>query len=255
MDLGLQGKVALVAAATSGLGLAIAEEMMGEGAHVAICGRDPERLRAAETRLRAAGEGEVLASRVDVTDADAVRAWVDAAAERFGRLDVVVANNGGVPVGQASDYPAGDYHQAVATCMLPAINIVQRALPHLKAAPAGRVLIVTSEAVRHPPRHFALSSTARAGLIPFAKVLTQELRGTGVTVNVIAPGCHRTRIHEANRNGPWADQVREVESRIPLQRLGEPEEFAAVATFLASARASFITGTVVTVDGGLSAAV
>jgi 3-oxoacyl-[acyl-carrier protein] reductase len=255
MDFAIQGKVALVAAATSGLGFAAAECLRAEGAKVAICGRDSDKLAEAARALDPDDSGEVLAERVDVTDAGALNDWVRGVAEHFGRIDIVVANNGGVPVGQATDYGPEHYLSAVTTAMLPAITLIQAAVPYLRRAETGRVLIVTSEAIERTPRHFALSSVARSGLVPFARVLTQELGAANVTVNVLAPGAHRTRIHEANRHGPCGAGVREMERRIPLQRIGEPSEFGAVVAFLASDRASFINGTVLPVDGGLSVAV
>ncbi len=255
MNLGLNGKVALVAAATKGLGFAVARELVLEGAMVAICGRNKEILKNAEAHLKTLGNGEVLAYPADVSQQNQVDAWVRRTIEKFGGIDIVVTNNGGVPLGRASEFSPQEYQDAVSRVMLPAIRITQAALPYLIESHAGRVLIMTSDAIRRPPAHLALSSVARSGLVSYAQLLVQELRGRNITVNVLAPGAHRTTLHQNNQKGNFSRVVKEVEERIPVGRIGEPEEFAAVATFLASERASYISGNLIMIDGGLGVSV
>ncbi len=255
MELGLANKVALVAGGSSGLGLAVAEELAKEGAHVAIGARDSARLAQAEARLKSVARGgRVLTTRVDVRDDADVRRWVEAVVAKLGALHVVVTNSGGPPAGPASTFGLDAYRSAADTVLLPPISLALAALPHLKAAGWGRLLFITSETVNRPVARFALSGFARMGIVGFAAALVQELGDAGITVNVLAPGYMRTPPveHSASRSGDMEAGLRAMGAHIPLKRVGLPEELAAAAVFLASERASFITGTVQLVDGGAS---
>ncbi|MFP2897050.1 SDR family NAD(P)-dependent oxidoreductase [Corallococcus sp. 4LFB] len=255
MELGLANKVALVAGGSSGLGLAVAEELAKEGAHVAIGARDSDRLAQAEARLKAVARGgRVLATRVDVKDDADVRRWVDDVVAKLGALHVVVTNSGGPPPGPASTFGVDAYRSAADAVLLPPISLALAALPHLKKAGWGRVLFITSETVVRPVARFALSGFARLGIVGFSAALVQELGDSGITVNVLAPGYMRTPPVErtAGNAGDVEAGLRAMGAHIPLKRVGLPEEFAAAAVFLASERASFITGTVQLVDGGAS---
>ncbi|RUL78780.1 SDR family oxidoreductase [Dyella choica] len=261
MDLGLHDKVALVAGGSGGLGFAIAHELVKEGAHVAICGRDPERLAAAEDRLRSLGKGRVMAARVDVREAAAIPPWVDSVVQEFGRLNIVVTNNGGPPAGYPSQFDLAAYRAAADTSLFPAIQLALTTLPHLRAQGWGRLLIITSETVVRSIGDLTLSGVARAGLVRFAHGLVAELGASGVTVNVLAPAYLRTGPIErlaaqmAPRfAGDCEASMRALANHIPVGRVGEASEFAALAAFLASDRAGFITGTVQLVDGGACAA-
>lgn len=250
MDLGLAGKQALVAGASSGLGLAIATELAAEGADVAICARDPERLERARGQVDAAGTGRALVHALDVRDQEAVVAWVDEVAGELGGLHIVVANAGGPPAGPATAHDLDAYRNALELSMLSQVGLVQAGLPHLRAAGWGRVLFVTSQSVRQPMAGLALSNAARPGVVGYAKSLVQELAGSQITVNVLAPGSHNTQrmvalTGEEDALAAWVQSI-------PLRRLGEPAELAAAAAFLASERASYITGAVLPVDGGSS---
>ncbi|WP_328653244.1 SDR family oxidoreductase [Micromonospora sp. NBC_00330] len=254
MDLGLSGRTALVAAASSGLGLAVARALAAEGANVSIAARDPQRLAAAHKQIDEAGPGRVLSVEVDVRDDAGVTRWVNQTAEEFGALHVVVTNSPGVPHGKADAFSVDDYRQAVEGSMLPHISITMAALPHLRRAGWGRVLLITSEAVRQPLPGTAMSATARLGVLGFAKGVVHALGASGITVNVLAPGVHQTPAFDSfvaarpALDGETA--LKEIVAEVPLGRVGRPADFGAIAAFLASEQAGFVTGTVLLVDGG-----
>lgn len=256
MELGLANKVALIAGGSSGLGLAVAEELVKEGAHVAIGARDAEKLARAEKHLKTlARGGKVLATSVDLKDAGAAKAWVEDVASKLGGIHVTVTNSAGPPPGPATQFGLQAYQDAMNVVTLPAINLALAALPYMKTARWGRLLLITSETVVRPVARFALSGFSRMGLVGFASALVQELGDCGVTVNVLAPGYTRTPPVErtAGENGADVEAgLRAMAAHIPMKRVGRADEFAAAAAFLASERASFITGTVQLVDGGAS---
>lgn len=253
MDLGLSGKVALVAGGSAGIGLAIARELACEGAAVAICGRDPDRLTKARADVDAVAPGRVGARRLDMCDAAAVRAWADEVAAEHGALHIVVTNAGGPPAGPSGAFGLDDYRAALELSLLSHIGLVQAAQPHLERAGWGRIVMIASESVRQPIPRYALSNIARPGLVGYAKSLVRELGPGGITVNVLAPGYTATApvLETLTGTDPEAG-LRGVaaEAGIPLGRVALPEEIAAVAVFLASERAGFVTGTVQVVDGG-----
>ena len=240
MDLGLKEKVALVAGGSAGIGLAIARELVAEGARVAICGRDPDRLAAARAEL-----GEAVTTTVlDICDTGAARAWVDRSAAEHGAVNLLVTNAGGPPAGASGAFSLEDYRAAVELGMIAHIGLVQAALPHLRTAGWGRIVMITSETVRQPIPEYALSNIVRPGIVGYAKTLVRELGAGDITVNVLAPGYTAT----AALPGPVEEVA--AEAGIPLGRVARPEEVAAAAVFLLSERAGFITGTVQVVDGG-----
>jgi 3-oxoacyl-[acyl-carrier protein] reductase len=261
MDLGLTGRVAAIAGGSSGLGLAIARELAREGADVAICGRDPDRLATAVRDLRAIARGQVLGARVDLQRDDETRRWIDDAAARLGRLDIAVANSGGPPLGHPTAFDIAGYRAAADTVLYPAISLALAALPHLRARGWGRLLFIASETAVRPVGDLALSGVFRSGILRFAQGLVAELAASGITVNVLAPAYIRTPPVEraaaglaARRGTDVETEVRRMVRHIPLGRIGALEEFAAVAAFLASERAAFVHGTVQLVDGGACAA-
>lgn len=257
MDLGLDGKVALVAGGSSGLGLAVARELAAEGAHVAIGARDRDRLASAERRIKEVARGSVRTASVDVTDRPAVHRWVDDIAAEYGALHIVVISGAGPPVGMASQFGLADYQAAIDTVVIPVINLSLTALPHLRAAGWGRLLYVTSETAAVPIATLALSGVTRAAVVRFAEALAADVACDGITVNVLAPSATRTEMVEraAARLGGEGNidaTLSALGHPNALGRIGRPGEFAAVAAFLASERASFVTGLVHLIDGGAS---
>lgn len=259
MDLGLTGKVAMVAGATSGIGLAIATELLNEGAIVSICGRDPGKLAAARDALAAQAPGRASGSAVDLRDNAAVRDWVARTVAEHGALHIAVTNASGPPPGPLSAFDLDDYRAGVELSLLSHIGMAQAALPHLRAAGWGRLLMVASETIRQPIPRYALSNVVRPGLVGYVKTVIRELGDCGVTANVLAPGFTATRLvlRQVPEGADRETALRDIAVRagIPLARVAEPAEVAAVAVFLVSARASFVNGTVQVVDGGRAAGV
>lgn len=242
MDLGLQNRRAAVAASSAGLGLATARALVDEGARVAICGRDPERLAAAATTL---GPG-VVAIEADVGSEAGATGFVAEATERLGGLDILVANAGGPPSGSATATTLDAYRRALELNLMSTVAMALAALPPMREQRWGRILAITSIAVRQPVPFLAASVTARTGVTGFLKSLATEVAGDGVTVNSIQPGSHRTdRLRELA-----GDQVEALVADIPAGHLGDPGDFGACAAFLCSDQARFITGTALLVDGG-----
>ncbi|AYF28091.1 oxidoreductase [Micromonospora tulbaghiae] len=259
MDLGLKGRVALVAGGTSGIGLACAKEFAAEGAHVAVCGRDPQRLAAAERELTAVASGRVSATGVDLTDTEAAARWVDRVAAELGGVDVLLVSGGSPPVGTATGFDTDDYRAAVDRVLLPAVAVSLAALPHMRAAGWGRLLLVASETACVPIGPLVLSGVTRAALVRFAQGLAVDVGRDGITVNVLAPGGVRTPPMEraaarlAGADGDVEARLSAMGHHSAVGRLARPEEVAAVATFLAGERASYVTAGVHLIDGGASA--
>jgi len=258
LDLGLENKVALVAGGSSGLGLATAKELAREGAHIAIGARDRDRLAAAERSVKEVARGRVHTTSVDITDRAAARRWVDEVAADFGALHIVLVSGGSPPIGMASQFELEEYQSAIESVLFPAVGLALAALPHLRAARWGRLLFVASETANAPVAPLALSGVTRAAIVRFAQALAADLGRDGVTVNVLAPGHSRTPPMERAaaklaEGGDVEAQLRAMGQHSALGRLARPEEIAAVATFLASQRASFVTGAVYLIDGGASA--
>ena len=257
MDLGLRGKVALVAAASKGLGRAVAHELAAEGANLALCARDAGTLESTARAIAAATGVEVLAQPADVSDARAIGSFVDATLERFGRVDVLVTNSGGPPPGRFEVLDAAAWQQATNLTLFAPIEFARRVLPVMRERRWGRILNVTSIAVKQPIDNLMLSNSLRAAVTGWARTLANEVAAEGITVNNLMPGFTRTERMDqlaqdaAKREGITpAEATARWERTIPMGRLGDTREFAALAAFLASERASYITGTSIPVDGG-----
>ncbi len=257
MDLGLKDKVALVAAGSRGLGRAVAEELAAEGAWLVLCAREPSILAETAATIADASGAHVLAVPADVTSVSDITRVVEAANDRFGRIDILVTNAGGPPAGTFDQLTREQWEEATRLTLFSAIELARQVLPGMKERRWGRILNITSIAVKQPVENLMLSNSLRAGLTGFARTLANEVAAQGITVNNILPGYTRTERLEdlaqmmAEKQGISADEFRaQWEKEIPMRRLGEPHEFAALATFLVSERASYITGTSIQVDGG-----
>ncbi len=244
MDLGLTGRTAIVCGASAGIGLGIAESLAAEGANVVMFARRRDHLEREAERLGALA----VAVAGDVTAEDDLERLVRTAVEAFGGVDVLVNNSGGPPRTSAVALDAASVRAAVELLLVSVVRLTGLCLPHLERSPAGRIVNVTSSSVREPIDNLALSNAVRPGVIGWAKTLARELGPKGITVNSIAPGRIDTeRIREVYSDGPSEDDL----ATIPLRRLGTAREVGDVVAFLCSERASYVTGTVIQVDGGL----
>ena len=257
MDLGLNGKIALVAAASKGLGRAVAEELAAEGVSLVLCARGNDELQATCAAIAAAHGVPVLGIAADVAVAADVARVVQAAQARFGRIDVLVTNAGGPPAGTFDTLSSEMWQAATQLLLTSVVELTRAVLPGMKERGWGRILNITSISVKQPVANLMLSNSLRAAVTGMARTLATEVAPFGVTVNNILPGYTRTErvvnLAEAAaaREGiSAAAATARWEAEIPMRRLGEPREFAALAAFLCSERASYITGTSVPVDGG-----
>ena len=257
MDLGLGGKVALVAAASRGLGRAIATELAAEGATISMCARDGTALERARHEIEAQTGRPVLAITADVSRPDDIARFVDQTLARLGRVDVLVTNAGGPPAGLFEAHDAAAWESAFRLTLASAVELARRVLPGMKERRWGRIVNVTSIAVKQPVDYLILSNSLRAAVTGFARTLATEVASFGITVNNVLPGYTRTERMEAlaaarsageglSREAAFADW----EKQIPARRLGEPNELAALTAFLASERAAYITAQSIAVDGG-----
>ncbi|MFN7953536.1 MAG: SDR family oxidoreductase [bacterium] len=242
MDLGIAGKRAAVAAGSAGLGFATAEALAREGARVAICGRDRARVEDAAARLG----GGAIALTIDVSDPTNAARFVSEAGAALGGVDILVTNAGGPPPGDFAGTPFERYPDALALNLLSVVAMCKEAVPAMQARRWGRVLAITSIAVRQPIANLILSNTARAGATGFLKTLAREVAKDGVTVNSLQPGLHATsRVTQLH-----GDDLSALAATIPAGFVGAPGDFGRVAAFLCSEHARFVTGAAIPVDGG-----
>ena len=257
MDLGLTGKIALVAAASQGLGRAVEEELAAEGASLIICARREKEITEVAAEIENSFGVPVLGVRADLTVREDIENLAARGVEKFGRIDILVTNTGGPPAGRFEDLAPEAWQNAFELLLRSAVDLTRLVLPHMKANGWGRILNITSIAAKQPVENLMLSNSLRAAVTGMARTLAGEVAEHGITVNNILPGyTATTRVEElartiAERQNTTADAVRETwEREIPMRRLGTPREFAALAAFLVSKRASYITGTSIPVDGG-----
>ena len=236
MDLGIAGRRAAVAAGTSGLGLASAKALAAEGVHVAICGRDQERLDAAAAEI---GHG-CVAIKADVSTPQGATGFVEQAAAALGGIDILVPNAGGPPPGNFESTDIEAYPDAISLNLLSIVAMCKAAVPAMREQRWGRVVAITSLSVRQPMANLILSNTARAGATAFLKTLALEVAEEGVTVNTVQPGVHRTPRLDALYSGDQLDSM----------RTGDADDFGAHVAFLCSDAAKFTTGVQLHVDGG-----
>ncbi|MEE9285536.1 MAG: SDR family oxidoreductase [Dehalococcoidia bacterium] len=262
MDLGLKGKVALVGGSSKGIGRAAATALALEGCKVAICARDDTPLTATAQTIRQQTMAQVLSVVCDMAIYEDIKHVVAETVKTFGRLDIVVNNAGGPPAGSFDDFTEEGWQQAISQNLLSAIRTTREALPHLRRSGSGRIINITSVSVKQPIDHLILSNTTRLGVVGMAKTLSREVAAEGITVNNICPGNIATErlvslIEErAQRQGVPMEQVMAVEeARLPMGFLGDPGDVASLVVFLASAKARYITGATIQVDGGSTTAI
>lgn len=263
MELGIAGKAALVCGSSSGLGRAIADTLAAEGCRVAINGRDEERLNHALCLLRERHpSGEIEAFRADVSIPEEAEALVHEVNRRFGGVEIMVCNAGGPPAGPFGELEKEAWQRALELNLLSTIHLCRTAVPIMRERRWGRIVCLTSIAAKEPVAGLILSTTARAGVLGFAKALADEVAPYGITVNCLCPGYmetdrlidvieHRARVSRKSTEEVAADLL----ARVPVGRIGRPEELAAAVAFLASKPAAYITGVALAVDGGYLRAV
>lgn len=254
MDLGLDGKVAMVAAASRGIGRATAMQLSREGAAVAICARGESDLQSTVEEL----PGPALGVQADVSEPGDVEQFVGDTLGAFDGIDVLVNNAGGPPPGGFEDHASSDFQEALDLNLMSTVNLTKEALPHLKERDWGRIINITSISAKEPIDDLVLSNTARAGVLGAAKTLSKEVGESEITVNSVLPGLTGTERlknlteDQAENEGISYEEARDASlEEIPMNRWGNPGEIADVITFLASDRASYVTGTALQVDGGL----
>lgn len=257
MDLGLRGKIAVVAASSKGLGRAIAEELATEGANLVMCARGEDALHLTADAIRKSSGVKVVDVAADVSQQSGIDRVVKTAIDSFGHVDILVTNSGGPPSGAFDSFTPEMWESATRLLLYSAVGLTRALLPAMKERRWGRILNVTSIAVKQPIDGLMLSNSLRAAVTGFARTLANEVAPLNITVNNIMPGYTRTdRVEQLARASSektgtsLKDSYARWEKEIPMGRLGEPREFAALAAFLVSERASYITGSSIAVDGG-----
>ncbi|MCG8603740.1 SDR family oxidoreductase, partial [bacterium] len=256
-DFGLKGRAALVAASSRGLGRAVAEELANEGADLLLCARGKEDLKKTRYEIASRTPARVTAVAANLTEPEEVTRVVDRGLQEFGKVDILVTNTGGPPSGVFESLTQEAWQDALRQNLESVLNLTRAVLPGMKERQWGRILNITSISVKQPVDNLMLSNSVRAAVTGFARTLANEVAPFGITVNNVLPGYTRTsRVEEL------ADQIAKAkgltvekaiggwESQIPMGRIGDPREFSALVAFLASERASYITGTSIPVDGG-----
>ncbi len=257
MDLGLNGKVAVVTASSRGLGKAVALKLAQEGANVVICARNKIILKEAEAEIKNVTQSQVLAIQTDVTRHSDVKELIRKTIDTFGKIDILVTNAGGPPAGTFLDFSIEDWKNAIELNLMSTIYLTHEVIPHMLKQQYGRIVMITSVSVKQPLDNLILSNVARAGVVALAKSLSNEFGDKNILVNVVAPGYTMTERLKAlaekiaQKEGiTEQDVIARWEAQNALKRIGTPEEFANVVVFLVSDRASYITGTTLAIDGG-----
>jgi 3-oxoacyl-[acyl-carrier protein] reductase len=257
MDFGINGKVALVTAASRGLGRGCAEQLAAENCRVAICSRDEAAARQAAEEISAGTGAQVLGLGADVSQAENIPRLLEAVRKWAGDPEILVTNAGGPPPGTFASTALEEYEKALNLNLMSAVRLIHGVTPAMKAKGWGRIIAITSISVKQPIGNLLLSNMARAGLTGFLKTVATELAPVGITVNALLPGTHQTsRIdqmarHRAEQENKSPEEViREMKSANPSNTIGDPADFGAAAAFLASVQARYITGQNLLVDGG-----
>ena len=257
MDLGLKGKVALVAGASKGLGYAVARALAADGARVSISSRDETAIAGAAQRIERETGAPVMATAVDVRDKAAIDRWIASSADRLGGIDALMTNSGGPPAGLAVSFDDQAWQEAAELLLFSTIRMIRAAVPHIERRGGGAILVSTSSSVKEPIQNLGLSTVLRASVSALAKTLAIELAARKIRVNQIIPGRIDTdRVRQldeinASKQGITAEQAKaKAEAAIPMGRYGQADEFGRVGAFLLSDAASYMTGATVQVDGG-----
>lgn len=258
MDLGLHGKVAVVLAASSGIGRGIATVLAQEGCRLAICARDHSRLNTVAGAIRSSTKADVFVGACDVASAESLDAFLDSVFATYGRVDILVNNSGGPPAGQCFDFTDRDYESAFNLVLMSKIRACRRVVPPMVQNGWGRIINIESTSVKSALDNMVLSNVFRSASTAFAKTLSMEVASSGIRVHTVMSGPMMTnRVNElgktaATKKGiPFEQWKREAESGTPLGRFGDPVEFGEFVAFLASDRASYMNGTCVAFDGGI----
>ena len=257
MDLGLKGRVALVAGASKGLGFAVAHALAAEGATVSISSRDEKGITEAAARIERETGSRIIGMPVDVRDKDAIERWIAHAADTLGGIDALMTNSGGPPAGAAVSFDDKAWQDAADLLLFSVLRMIRGAVPHMQKRGGGAILVSTSSSVKEPISNLGLSTVLRASVSALAKTLALELAGHKIRVNQIIPGRIDTdRVRQlddinAKKQGITSDAAKaKAEAAIPLGRYGNIDEFGRVGAFLLSDAASYMTGATVQVDGG-----
>ena len=255
MDLGVTDRVAMVAASSKGLGYGVAKALAMDGARVSMCSRTESEINDAARRLQEETNGETLATACDVTDPHDLKTWLDRTLDKWGRVDMLLANAGGPPAASFKELTDEQWQSAFELTLMSTIRMIRMVLPHMQSGSA--ILTITSSSVREPIERLGLSNVMRSGVVALVKTLADELSSDGIRVNNLIPGRIDTdRVDQLDRNtaqrsGLTFEEVRRrSQEKIPLQRLGSTDEFGNAGAFLLSPAASYITGTSLVVDGG-----
>jgi 3-oxoacyl-[acyl-carrier protein] reductase len=262
MDLALRGRVAIVCAASRGLGKATAASLALEGAHVVLSSRDAATLDSAAAEVRAGAADpsvRVLPVRTDLTSPEQIRALVARTMQEFGRVDILVTNAGGPPVAAFPDLDDGAWERGVGLTLMSVIRCIREVLPIMRERHWGRIVNITSISARQPINDLIVSSTLRPGILGLAKVLANQEAGNGILVNNVTPGYILTdrqreigQARSAGRGIPYEEYMRDLVRDVPAGRLGTPAELADVVVFLCSERAGYVNGATISVDGGMA---
>jgi 3-oxoacyl-[acyl-carrier protein] reductase len=259
MDFGIKTRVAMVAAASKGIGKAVANSLLNEGCHLSICARRQDKLQKTQTELqKAATDQEIISLSCDVSDGDDLRNWHNLTKKKFGKVDILITNTGGPPAGRFLDLTEKQWREGIESTLMNVIHLCHLVIPGMRKQKWGRIVHITSLAAKQPLDILTVSNTLRAGLSALTKTLSNQLARDGICVNALLPGHILTdRQLELNRLksselGITAEEyANKVQIDIPAGRYGQPKEIGDVVAFLCSEQASYLTGTSLQVDGGL----
>ena len=256
MDLGIEGKVAVVFAASKGLGKAAAMELAREGCRVAICSRNKDRINEAAEEIRSETKSDIISAVVDVENAGQISDFLAMVQKKWQKIDILVNNAGGPPVKTFEETEDEEWETYFNITLMSVIRAIRAVIPVMKKQGWGRIINITSISVKEPIMGLIYSNSLRLAVIGLAKTLSRELGPDGITIHNVAPGFHKTDgleriVKKRVENGEKAEDIyKEWEEAVPVRKIGEPEDLAALITFLASEKAHYMSGTTIAVDGG-----